>query len=158
MVDPFGKVYSCLDSVANEANSVGCVDRGHGRFFWNFNKAKWRVRSVDNMEPCRTCPYAFYCGGGCAFRANYEYGSYFHEHCGENKEIVAFVASHMAGREWEKHHEEELGLSLAGPLSRLTAAERETIMTTKSQKEIFEIVQALGLFRGGEGKHVPMSD
>ena len=56
----------------------------------------------------------------------------------------------MAGEEWEKNHKEELTLSLAGPLSRLTAAERETIMTTKSQKEMFEIAKELGLFTGGE--------
>jgi len=148
VVDPFGRAYSCLDSVANEANSVGYVDQDLGRFLWNFNRAKWRVRTTDNMEACRTCPYAFHCGGGCAFRANHKHGSYFREHCGEIREIVAFVAPRMAGREWEKNHEEEMSLSLAGPLSRLTAAERETIMTTKSHREIFGILQALGLFPG----------
>ena len=149
VVDPFGKAYSCFDSVAIEENSVGYVDKDLGRFLWNFNKAKWRVRTVDNMEPCRTCPYALCCGGGCAFRANHEHGSYFREHCGEIREIVAFVASHMVGKEWEKNHNKAMGLSLAEPLSRLTAAERETIMMTKSHKEIFKIVQALGLLPGG---------
>ena len=152
VVDPFGKAYSCLDSVANAANSVGFVDRDRGRFLWNFNRARWRVRTADNMEPCRTCPYAFNCGGGCAFRANYEHGSYFREHCGEIREIVAFVASHLAGAEWEKNHDEEMSLSLAGPLAHLTAAERETIMTTKNHKEVIDILQELGLFPGGEEK------
>ena len=152
VVDPFGKVYACLDSVAKVENSVGCVDQDLGRFLWNFNKAKWRVRTTDNLEACVACPYALNCGGGCGFRANYEHGSYFREHCGEIREIVAFVASHLAGREWEKNHDEEMGLSLAEPLSRLTAAERETIMTTKSQKEVFGIVKELGLFAGAEEK------
>jgi len=152
VVDPFGRVYSCFDAVANEADSVGYVDQDPGRFLWNFNRAKWRVRTTDNMEACRACPYAFICRGGCAFRANYEHGSYFREHCGEIREIVAFVASHMAGAEWEKNHDEEMGFSLAGPLSRLTAAERETIMTTKSHRVIFEIVKDLGLSAGAEGK------
>ena len=150
VVDPFGVVYTCWDVVAQEENSVGYVDKGLGRFLWNFNRAKWRLRTTDNMEACLTCPYAFTCGGGCAFRAHYEHGSYFREHCGEIKEIVAFVASRMAGAEWEKNKDEEMGLSRAGPLSRLTVAERETIMTTKSRREIFEILQALGLFAGGE--------
>ena len=152
VVDPFGKVYSCFDAVANEANSVGCVDQGLGRFLWNFNRAKWRVRTTDNMEACRACPYAFICRGGCAFRANYEHGSYFREHCGEIREVVAFVASHMAGAEWEKNHDEEMSLSLAGLLAHLTAAERETIMTTKNHKEVINILQALGLFPGAEEK------
>ena len=149
VADPFGRVYSCWDSVAHEADSVGYVDRGLGRFLWNFNRAKWRVRTTDNMEACRTCPYAFSCGGGCAFRASHAHGSYFREYCGEIREIVAFIASHMAGAEWEKNHDEEMGLSLAGPLSRLTAAERETIMTTKRPGEIFGILQAPGLFPCG---------
>ena len=148
VVDPFGKVYACWDVVAKEESSVGCVDRSLGCFLWNFNKAKWRVRTTDNMEACRACPYAFICRGGCAFRANCEHGSYFREHCGEIREVFSFVASRVAGKEWEKNHDEEMTLSLAGPLTHLTAAERETIMTTKSQKEMFGIVQALGLFPG----------
>ena len=154
VVDPFGKVYSCFDAVANVANSVGYVDRDLGRFLWNFNRAKWRVRTTDNMEACHACPYAFICRGGCAFRANYEHGSYFREHCGEIREIVAFVASHMAGKEWEKNHDEEMTLSLAGPLSQLTAAERETIMTTKSPREILRTLQTSGLFACEEEKGV----
>ena len=150
VVDPFGVVYTCWDVVAQEENSVGYVDKGLGRFLWNFNKAKWRVRTTDSMETCRACPYAFICRGGCASRAKYEHGNFFREYCGEIKEIVSFVASRMAGKEWEKNHNEELTLSLAGPLSRLTEKERETIMTTKSQKEMFEIAKELGLFAGGE--------
>jgi uncharacterized protein len=154
VVDPFGKVYSCFDAVAKVANSVGYVDRDLGRFLWNFNRAKWRVRTTDNMEACHACPYAFICRGGCAFRANYEHGSYFREHCGEIREIVAFVASHMAGKEWEKNHDEEMTLSLAGSLSQLTAAERETIMTTKSPREILRTLQTSGLFACEEEKGV----
>ena len=143
VVDPFGRVYTCWDVVAKEENSVGYVNHDPGRFLWNFNKAKWRVRTVYNMEPCRTCPYAFICRGGCASRANSEHGSYFREYCGEVREIFSFVASHMAGAEWEKNHNEEMTLSLAEPLSRLTAADRETVMTTKSHKEIIKIYKYL---------------
>ncbi|MBO5516290.1 MAG: SPASM domain-containing protein, partial [Schwartzia sp.] len=104
--------------------SVGYVEPSLGRFLWNFNKAKWRVRTTDSMEACRACPYAFICRGGCASRAKYEHGSFFREYCDEVKEIFAFVASRTAGEKWEKNHDEEMTLSLAGPLSRLTAAER----------------------------------
>ena len=37
-------------------------------------------------------------------------------------------------------------LSLAGPVSRLTEAERETIMATTSQKEMFDVIKKAGFF------------
>ena len=40
----------------------------------------------------------------------------------------------------------ELTLSLAGPVSRFTEAEREKIMETTSQKEMFDIVKATAFF------------
>ena len=60
----------------------------------------------------------------------------------------------MAGKEWEKNHDEEMTLSLAGPLSQLTAAERETIMMTKSPREILRTLQTSGLFACEEEKGV----
>ena len=70
----------------------------------------------------------------------------FREFCGEVKEIFAFTASRVAGKEWEKHLEAELTLSLAGPVARLTEAERATIMATTSQKEMFDIAKEAGFF------------
>ncbi len=42
------------------------------------------------------------------------------------------------GRKWEETKQEELSISLFGPLSRLTDSERNTIMTSASPKEILE--------------------
>ena len=42
-------------------------------------------------------------------------------------------------------YEEELSVSLLTPLSRLTEAERETIMKTRSQKEIADVLKAAGV-------------
>lgn len=145
VVDPFGKVYSCWDAVGIEGNVVGTIDLETGRFLWNFDKAKWRTRTVDLMENCRRCPYAFICRGGCAARAKNAYGDYFCEFCGEMKEIFDFVASRVVGKEWEENHGNELTLSLAGPVSRLTEKERETIMKSRSQKEILMIAKAAGI-------------
>lgn len=145
VVDPFGKIFTCWDFVGRDDKAVGFVDIKTGRFLWNFDKAKWKTRTVDIMKNCQTCPYCFICRGGCASRANYNTGNCFREDCGESKEIFNFVASLLAGAHWQEHHEKELSLSLAGPLSRLTQNERETIMTTKSQKEIFDIAKATGV-------------
>ena len=166
VVDPFGKVYSCWDVVGKDDMVTGFAVPGMNRFCWNFSKAKWRTRTVDLMEACQGCPYALICRGGCASRAFNEHGNYFRESCGEVKEIIAFTVSRVAGKEWENRCAamaagawdrdrcaEELTLSLAGPVSRLTEAERETIMATRSQKEVFEIVKASGLFPDfGSGK------
>ena len=145
VVDPFGKIFSCWDFVGRYDKVVGFVDIKTGRFLWGFGKAKWKTRTVDIMETCKTCPYCFICRGGCASRAEYNTGNCFREDCGETKEAFNFVASLLAGAHWQEHHEEELSLSLAEPLSRLTEKERETIMTTKSQKEIFDIAKAAGV-------------
>ena len=146
VVDPFGKVYSCWDAVGKDEDVVGVADSETGRFLWSFARAKWRTRTVDLMEACQLCPYAFICRGGCAARAKVAYNDYFREFCGEVKEIFAFVASRAAGKEWLEKQEAELTLSLAGPLSRITEAERETIMKSRSQKEMFDILMEAGLF------------
>ena len=144
-IAPDGLLYSCWDLVAMEDLSVGFTDMETGSFFFNFSKAKWRTRTSDLLEACRTCPYIFICRGGCAPEAYREYGSYYREYCGENKEIFAFVAPRVVGKKWEETREDELSISLKGPLSRLTAGERELIMTSVSQKEIFEIIKDAGL-------------
>jgi uncharacterized protein len=65
----------------------------------------------------------------------------------------------VGGKEWEKRRAAaaageasmdtgagEMTLSLAGPVSRFTEAERKAIMKTTSQKEMIEIVQEAAFF------------
>ena len=144
-VGPDGLIYPCWDLVAMEEEAVGFADVKTGRFFFNFGKAKWRTRTADLMKPCQTCPYIFICRGGCAPEAKREHGSYFSEHCGETKEIFAYVAPRIVGRKWEETGEDDLSVSLAGPLSRFTGAERETLMTTTSQKVMFDLINDAGI-------------
>ncbi len=75
-----------------------------------------------------------------------EYGDWTRENCGEIKEIFAFVASRVVGKMWEETKQDELSVSLAGPLMRLTEAEREILMTSRSQKEMFDIAKDAGFF------------
>lgn len=146
VVDPFGKVHTCWTAVGKKDEAlVGFVDVESKKFLVNFNKAKWRMRTVDLMERCSVCPYAFICRGGCAAHALNMHGSYFREYCGEFKEMFDFTASHVAGTYWSKTRQEELSLTLKEPLSRLTEEQRETIMNTGG-KEIIDIVKAAGLF------------
>ena len=52
----------------------------------------------------------------------------------------------------DKTHEEELSLTLKEPLSRLTEAQRETILNTGSRKEMLAILKMTGLFNTPEDK------
>ncbi|MBR0318381.1 MAG: radical SAM protein [Spirochaetia bacterium] len=144
VIDPFGHVYPCTENVANEETALGYVDQETGCIIWNFDKAKWRTRTSDLMPSCHGCPYAFICRGGCGLRAMARHGSFFREDCGEHKEIFQYVASRAAGRAWEENHNQELTLSLAGPMSRLAEKDRKTIMETRNHKEIMEIIENAG--------------
>ena len=146
VIGPDGLIYPCWDLVAMEEEAVGFTDVETGRFFYSLGKAKWRTRTSDVMEPCRTCPYIFICRGGCAPQAKKQNGSYFREYCGEVKEIFAFVASRIIGARWEETKEDELSVSLAGPLSRFTEAEREKLMTAIKEQEILDIIKEAGFF------------
>ena len=145
-IGPDGLLYPCWDLVAMEKEAVGFTDQETGSFFFSFAKAKWRTRTSDLMKPCQTCPYIFICRGGCAPEASRTHGSCFRENCGEIREIFAFAAPRIAGEKWEETKDDELSVSLAGPLSRLTEKEREILMTATDQKVIFNILQKTGYF------------
>ena len=147
VIGPDGLLYTCQDVVAMEEEAVGYTDVASGSFVYGFNKAKWRLRTSDRMEACRKCPYIFLCRGGCAAEAKLEHGSYFRENCHEFRETFAFTASRVAGRQWEKTGEEELSVSLLGPLSRLTDGERKQLMASKSGNEIVEILKKAGFLQ-----------
>lgn len=150
VVDPEGKVHACWDLVAMDADSVGYVDEESKRFAYGFAKARWRLRTSTRMEACMVCPYVFLCRGGCASDARRESGSLFHEHCGEFPEIFAYVAPRVMGRRWEKDGNDELSVSLYGPLSRMTPEERNELMTTTSGKRAVELLRQTELVRTKE--------
>ena len=55
------------------------------------------------------------------------------------------MAPRIVGKKWEETGEDELSVSLAGPLSRFNGAERETLMTTTSQKVMFDLINDAGI-------------
>ena len=140
-IAPDGKLYPCWDIVGMDEDSVGHTDIESGNFIYYFNKVKWKMRTSDRMEPCRTCPYIFVCRGGCVSEAQKEHGSYFREACSENRENFCFTASHAAGLKYEKTGETELSLSQFGQLSRLTEDEKKRLMDEKDPNEIFKLVK-----------------
>ena len=150
LIGPDGLLYSCFDMVAREEKAIGYTDGASGSFVYHFGKAKWRLRTSDRMEACRACPYIFICRGGCAAEAEREHGSCFRESCSEFRDTFAYTVSRVAGRRWEDTGEEELTLSLAGPLSRLTEEERARLMASGSPNEIMEILCSAGFLQEGK--------
>ena len=141
VVDPAGVVYSCMNFVAKEDLAVGMVDIEEGAFRFGFSRAGWLVRTVQNIPECSKCPCLFACGGGCAARAFEKEGDYRKEFCGEAKEIFCSIVSHLAGESYMEGGDEELTKSLKEPLDDLSKSARETVLTSKSQKEIYETVK-----------------
>lgn len=62
--DPFGKIYTCWDSVGMAGHETGtyCAD---GLVLNNMNKS-WLSRSPATIEECKDCKYALFHFGGCA--------------------------------------------------------------------------------------------
>ena len=54
------------------------------------------------------------------------------------------------GRRWVETGDDELSVSLYGPLSRMTLAEREELMSTTSGARILEILCQMGLMPAEE--------
>lgn len=145
VIDPYGKIFPCWDFVSRYEDAIGFTDSVSGKFFFGFNRAKWRTRTSDIMKPCCFCPYIFICRGGCASAAERKYKDYFRENCGEIKEIFSYVTPRIVGREFEKSKKTEMSISLAPFLSRLTEVERSILMNSNNRKELLEILKSTGL-------------
>ncbi len=141
VIDPAGLIYSCWDFVAMENLAIGKVDRNLKKFLFGFSMPKWRRRTVQNLPECSKCPYIFMCRGGCAARAYEAEGDYQMGFCGEFKEMFDSTISHLAGKTYEMNAEAELSKSLKKPLDDLDDEQRKILLTSKSQKEIYDIVK-----------------
>lgn len=142
VVDPDGVLYACWDMVSMEEHSIGFLDVESGRFMYNFNLPKWRMRTVDNMEKCRQCPIMMLCGGGCAVESEAMYGDRFAGYCGSMKEALAEVLPMMCGEQYAKTGELSLSLSFYDLIANITDEERQTLLTTSNSERAWEIAKA----------------
>ena len=175
VIDADGLIYSCWNVVARDDKAIGFVDADDGRFMYDFSMSKWRTRTVDRMNPCRTCPVLMLCGGGCAAENpdNLNEGT-----CDEFKEILLKIAPRLI---WKVRHEELnfddsaakeadkpdngniseslkvhskyadyddcLSLSLKEVLADFTPDERNVLMSTNSERDVFDILKAHEFFQ-----------
>lgn len=78
--DPYGDVYACWDEAGNKEHRVGVYGKG----FLELNNDRlsaWIDRSISEVEQCSKCAYGLVCGGGCAYLAAEEKGTYYASYC-----------------------------------------------------------------------------
>lgn len=79
VIDPVGDVYACWERTGDPNIRIGSI-RG-GRFVRTGMYHMWKSRHVVSNVVCRRCPYALFCGGGCASRACIANGNMFTRYC-----------------------------------------------------------------------------
>lgn len=169
VIGPDGLIYTCWNLVGMDEKATGFVE--DGRFFYNFESAKWKTRTVDKMTPCKDCPIMMICGGGCARHCADDLTAGM---CGESREVFAEAAPRLlekVRREGVKslkkfrRHDTEMdkgdspadklavkskyaddescmSLSFREILGDLTPEERNILMTTNSERTAFDILKA----------------
>jgi len=76
--DSHGKIYPCWEAVGEDEH---CIGQYIPELTFNKTYKKWMQRTVFAIEKCRTCDYAFLCGGGCAYVAYTENETLFAPVC-----------------------------------------------------------------------------
>ena len=147
-IDPDGILYTCWDMVSMEENSVGFLDTEKQKFIYNFDFAKWRNRTADKIEKCRTCPYIMFCGGGCANEAKNINGELMSGICGDTKAIYEEMLPMLAGKAFQEKGEYSLGLSWYELFRNLNEEKRKTLLITTDSNQAWQIVR--GCMSGSE--------
>ena len=83
--DPFGDIYPCWDVVGNKKHVIGRLEDDQLQLNHKFEF--WQSRQPQNIEVCKTCAYALYCGGGCPAHANATGDSIHGPYCDTFKEV-----------------------------------------------------------------------
>ncbi len=81
VIDPFGDLYACWSKTGDKKIRIGYIDNNSDVILNEEMNQTWRNRSVISNPTCRKCPYALYCGGGCALLAMHQQGTLYANHC-----------------------------------------------------------------------------
>jgi uncharacterized protein len=79
--DALGDIYACWERAGDGVSRIGRLS-DEGKLVMNPPSLKvWRERTIASNPVCNRCPYAFYCGGGCALLAEMKNGSIHSSFC-----------------------------------------------------------------------------
>lgn len=79
--DALGDIYTCWERAGDVSARVGRLSLKGDLSFDESRLNLWRGRSVSSNPTCRRCPFAFYCGGGCALLAEMKNGAFNSNYC-----------------------------------------------------------------------------
>ena len=99
LFDPFGDIYPCWEVIGHAEHRIGVYGPG----FFELDKDavhRWHHRSVVQIPACRSCPYLFFCGGGCEAFAYRATGRFDQPHCFDFPEHFRKAAL-LAYKEWK---------------------------------------------------------
>ncbi len=90
--DPRGDIYTCLEFVGRQNMKVGSYNIETSIENFTF-KNKYGKRKIFNMEKCKDCKYALFCGGGCVAFSEKFYGDMMVSYCDSfsstfNKQVI----------------------------------------------------------------------
>ncbi len=94
--DPWGYIYPCSVLVGREKDIIGTYDE-NGVIF-NDLYTKWHNRTVANMEKCRDCEMALFCGGGCAGESSYQNRDLYEPDCSDMEAYLSELLPYLYAR------------------------------------------------------------
>ena len=105
LLDPFGDIYPCWEVIGHPEHRIGVY--GPGSLELDAGALEqWHQRSVVCIPSCRSCPYLFFCGGGCEAFAYRATGSLHQPHCFDFPKHFQKAAL-LAYREWDTRQQQK---------------------------------------------------
>jgi uncharacterized protein len=105
LFDPFGNIYPCWEVIGHPEHRIGVY--GPGSLELDARALEqWHHRSVVRISSCRSCPYLFFCGGGCEAFAYRATGRLDQPHCFDFPKHFEKAAV-LAYRQWNAHRQQK---------------------------------------------------
>lgn len=98
ILDPFGDIYGCWETVGIKSHIIGHYKDD---ITWKDEVRHWRERNIGNTPKCSVCKYALLCGGGCMAKAIRHGNNYHSSYCDGYADIVKTNAN-LIYKGWEK--------------------------------------------------------
>jgi uncharacterized protein len=91
ILDPFGEIYSCWESVGNTEKIIGCYI--NDCIEWTEIRDLWHSQNIAVSPECVQCKYAFFCRGGCIAEGTYRKGTFSPGFCHSYPETFQYAVN-----------------------------------------------------------------